>query len=118
MCSSDLGGNFETSASGINGMAYATGDSIVANVSEGFESGLRFDYASPFFEHEVVIFSGENATGDVLARAALPQTDPLDFPAAYSVFESTAIAFEGVARSVSFGSRANKIAFDNLQFGA
>jgi len=112
-----FGGNFETSASGINSMAYAADDSIVATASEGFEGGLSFDYASPFVTHEVVIFSGDNATGDVLARATLPQTDPLDFPAAYSVFEGTTIAFTGVARSVSFGSQANKIAFDNLRFG-
>jgi hypothetical protein len=65
----------------------------------------------------VIIFSGENASGTILASATLPRTTSLDFPSAYSLFENTTISFEGVARSVTFGSHTNKIALDNLQFG-
>jgi hypothetical protein len=114
---SKFGGNFETSASGVNALAYGVGDEITVNIAEGFESELSFDYASPFFEHDVIIFDGLNASGTVLAKASLSKTTLLDFPSAYSLFESTTIAFEGVARSISFGSHTNKIAFDNIQFG-
>lgn len=113
----EFGGNFETSASGVNALAYGVGDEITVNIAEGFESELSFDYASPFVEHEVVIFDGFDASGAVLAKATLTQTTLLDFPSAYSLFENTTIPFEGVARSISFGSRTNKIAFDNIQFG-
>jgi len=113
----DFGGNFETSASGVNALAYGLGDAITVNIAEGFETQFQFDYASPFFEHDVVIFDGENATGTVLASMALPRTTHLDFPSAYSQFETMTLAFNGVARSVSLGSHTNKIAFDNLQFG-
>lgn len=114
---SKLGGNFETSASGVNALAYGLDDAITVNVSEGFESQFQFDYASPFFEHTVIIFDGENASGTVLASATLPRTARLDFPSAYSEFTTMTLRFEGVARSISLGSHTNKIAFDNLEFG-
>ncbi|NJN60914.1 MAG: hypothetical protein HC795_04730 [Coleofasciculaceae cyanobacterium RL_1_1] len=112
-----FGGNFETSASGVNALAYGVDDHITVNIAEGFESELSFDYASPFFTHDVVIFDGLNASGNILAKTTLAETAQLDFPSAYSRFESTTIPFEGIARSIRFGSHTNKIAFDNIQFG-
>ncbi|TAF55636.1 MAG: hypothetical protein EAZ61_04080 [Oscillatoriales cyanobacterium] len=112
-----FGGNFETSASGVNALAYGVEDHITVNIAEGFESELSFDYASPFFEHDVVIFDGLNASGNVLATTTLAETTLRDFPSAYSLFESTTIPFEGVARSIQLGSHTNKLALDNIQFG-
>ncbi len=113
----EFGGNFGGQPSGVAAVTYAEGESIVMNVMEGFDSQLSFAYASPFREHTVTLYEGLNATGDVLESVELPATVAGEFPDAYSEFSQIVASFSGVARSVSFGSVANKIVLDDILLG-
>jgi hypothetical protein len=113
----EFGGNFGGQPSGVAAVTYAEGESIVMNVAQGFDSQLSFAYASPFREHTVTLYEGLNATGDVLESVELPATVAGEFPDAYSEFSQIVASFSGVARSVSFGSVANKIVLDDILLG-
>jgi len=110
-------GNFETAPSGVTALTYGRGASIVMNVANGFDSRLGFEYAAPFVSQTVRIFAGENGTGELLAEQTLALTPPGTFPTVYSPFTTATIEFTGTARSVTFGSVANKFILDDLTLG-
>ncbi|NES93010.1 MAG: hypothetical protein F6K13_29445 [Okeania sp. SIO2B9] len=115
-------GNFTDSVVDVNpasqgrAITYSQGNSIIMNVPDGF-SELSFRYASPFVNHQVVVYDGPNATGNVLANEILDRTsDSLATPGAYVLTpEEQQINFNGFAQSVSFGSEPNKLIIDDIR---
>jgi hypothetical protein len=111
-------------------ITYGEGRSIVMNVAGGFRDRLSFRYAAPFELdkkrdpdgdglHEVTIYDGPNGTGNVLATIDLPRTADSNLPVgAYALTrDPIALGFAGIARSVTFGSQADKLLLDDIAIG-
>ena len=98
-------------------ITYAEGGSIIMNVPDGFSGQLSFRYASPFFNHQVVVYDSPNATGNILANVILDRTpDSLTTPGAYVLtVQEQQINFNGFAQSVSFGSAPDKLIIDDIK---
>lgn len=113
----EFGGNFAHQPSGITALTYAEGEAIVLEAIEGFDAQLSFSYASPYREHSIAIYDGLGGTGNLLASTTLSPTPAGELPNAYSEFSFVTIPFSGIARSVTFGSFANKIVIDDILLG-
>ncbi|GAB4340831.1 MAG: hypothetical protein Fur0042_01850 [Cyanophyceae cyanobacterium] len=113
------------------GLTYGEGANIVMDVPTGFRDQLAFRYAAPFpldpaldadgdGLHEVILFEGPNGTGRAIAIAKLPPTaDPGTPVGAFALNAAPfVINFSGIARSVAFGSQADKLILDDIQIGA
>lgn len=111
-------------------ITYGEGRSIVMNVAGGFRDRLSFRYAAPFELdkkrdpdgdglHEVTIYDGPNGTGNVLATIDLARTADSTLPVgAYALTrDPIALGFAGIARSVTFGSQADKLLLDDIAIG-
>ncbi|MGD1809481.1 hypothetical protein ACP6PL_29170 [Dapis sp. BLCC M126] len=100
-------------------ITYDQGGSIIMNVPGGFSGPLTFDYSSPFFNHEVIIYSNPNGNGTPLANITLDRRfDTQATPGAYGLTSSRQINFSGVAQSVRFGSAPDKLVLDNIRLGS
>lgn len=113
------------------GLTYGEGANIVMEVPTGFRDQLAFRYAAPFpldpaldadgdGLHEVILFEGPNGTGRAIAIAKLPPTADPGTPVGAFALTATpfVINFSGIARSVAFGSQADKLILDDIQMGA
>jgi hypothetical protein len=113
------------------GLTYGEGANMVMEVPTGFRDQLTFRYAAPFpldpaldadgdGLHEVILFDGPNGTGRAIAIAKLPPTADPGTPVGAFALEAApfVINFSGVARSVAFGSQADKLILDDIQIGA
>jgi hypothetical protein len=107
-------GNFDRGSSGSTILFFVDGDSAVMNVAGGFTHGFSFYYAS-FDGASVTVFSGLNATGEVLTTFYLTQNV---FNGRVEEWHAIGLEFGGVARSVSFGGSANMVAFDDITLGS
>ena len=113
----DFAGNFHDSIGQETALTYGEGDTIVMDVIDGFDSQLAFSYSSPFREHTVTVYDGFGGMGNVLGTVNLSMTEAGEFPNAYSVLLPVTLSFSGTARSVAFGSVANKIVIDDIVLG-
>lgn len=119
-----------TAGAAAQGITYGEGRSIAMTVPGGFRNQLSFRYAAPFELdkardpdgdglHEVTIYDGPNGTGAVLATIDLPRTLDSNLPVgAYALTQTAVVAtFTGIARSVTFGSQADKLILDDITIG-
>lgn len=114
-------GNFGGEPTPETVLFFLTGTAATLNLDAGFETGFSFFYSSINFEGSIEVYSGLNATGDVLASLTLPETPFNGAPdptGAFSPFVPLGVAFDGVARSIDFGGTINQIGFDNITFGS
>ena len=114
-------GNFLSTTGGRNtALTYKESDSIVLNINDGFTGQLSFKYSSPFFDgHQVKIYEGLNATGSQLISVPLARTNEgRGLIGAYNPFEPVTIPFNGTAKSIQIGSRADKLLIDDIQLAA
>lgn len=113
----EFGGNFAPPPSGTTALTYGENGAIVMNVEGGFDNQLSFFYASPFANHQVTLYDGLGASGNILASIPLSTTTAGSLPNVYGEFEQVTLPFNGVARSVSFGSVPNKLILDDILLG-
>ncbi|HAT13921.1 MAG TPA: hypothetical protein DCS91_10420 [Microcoleaceae bacterium UBA11344] len=114
-------GNFLSTTGGRNtAVTYKEGDLIVLNVNDGFTGQLSFKYSSPFFDgHQVKIYDGLNATGSQLSSVPLARTNEgRGLIGAYNPFEPFTIPFNGTAKSIQIGSKADKLLIDDIELAA
>jgi hypothetical protein len=120
---SDAGGNgnFGNEPSPDTVMFFLEADEAILNVAAGFTKGFSFFY-SAVEVGSVRVYSGANATGDLLASLELvAQFDEGcagDPTGAYCNWTPVGVLFAGVARSIDFGGAANFIGFDDITFGS
>lgn len=94
------------------------------NVAGGFTTGLGLFYSAPAVPVMVRVWSGLDASGDVLATLMLGATPngsvigcPPNPGATFCPFAPAGVAFAGTARSVDFGGALNDAVFDNVTLG-
>lgn len=115
------GGNFANEPSPDTIMFFLSGSQAVMNVAAGFDTGFSFFYTSLTEDAFVNVYSGLDATGDILATLTLGPTvngcsgDPTG---QFCEFEAVGAAFAGVAFSVAFGGVADQVGFDDITFGS
>ena len=114
-------GNFAGEPSPPN-IVFFLGTAVIMNVHDGFDTGFSFFYSAVFFPGTVKVWSGENATGTLLASLDLPLTPhgpcPEDPDADFCPFVPFGVAFNGIAHSVDFSGTANQIGFDDITLGS
>jgi PEP-CTERM motif len=81
------GGSAPSSEKG--SLFFLTGAQTYMNVAAGFETGFSFNYVSTSFSGAVNVYDSLNGTG---------------YNAGFCPFGPAGVAFNGVAKSVSFGS--------------
>jgi hypothetical protein len=67
----------------------------------------------------VTLYDGPNGTGNILAIIDLPRTADSNLPVgAYALTRDPFVVnFSGIARSVTFGSQADKLILDDIAIG-
>jgi uncharacterized protein (TIGR03437 family) len=112
--------NFEGNPSGKTIGFFLSGGGLVMNVAAGFTGGFSFAYAAANTAGTVVVYDGQNGTGNILATISLPVTGSNCGGSmyAYSCWKSQGVTFTGVAKSVDFGGTANRIGFDDITLGS
>ncbi|MFN0184277.1 MAG: PEP-CTERM sorting domain-containing protein [Aquabacterium sp.] len=112
------GGLAPNSAQG--GLFFLSGNQTYMNVAAGFDTGFSFNYVSLSFSGSVNVYDGLNGTGNLLASVGLtPNAGSCPgYGAQFCPFGAAGVAFNGIAKSVSFGGVANQIVFDDITFGA
>jgi len=120
---SDAGGigNIGGEPSPDTALFFLTGAAATMNVSAGFDTGFSFFYSAISQPGVVRVYSGLNATGDLLATLNLPLTPFNGAPdptGQFSPLVPFGVSFSGIARSVDFGGTVNQIAFDNITLGS
>lgn len=119
------GGDAAAAARGTEkaGLDFGSGTPIM-NRAAGFTTGFSFFYSNPFAVSAVFeVWSGLNATGTLLASAAMPgttngATNPNCFGSNYCPNVANSVAFAGVARSVRFTGNVNQITYDDITLGS
>ncbi len=114
-------GNFGGEPTPDTVLFFLTGSAATVNVAAGFDTGFSFFYSSFNFEGSIDVYSGLDATGDVLASLTLPTTPFNGAPdptGQFSPFVPIGVSFDGIARSIDFGGTINQIGFDNITFGS
>lgn len=118
----DVGGtgNFGGEPSPDTILFFLTGDAAIMNVAAGFEIGFSFFYSAINNAGSVQVFDGLEGTGALLASLDIPITpsDGGDPTGQFSPFFDIGVAFDGIAKSVSFAGVQNQIGFDNITFGS
>ena len=112
-------GNFGDEPSPDTVMFFLTGAAAIMNVAAGFDTGFSTFYSAVNQPGSLIVWSGLDGTGDILATLDLPITPSNggDPNGAFSPFFPIGVAFDGIAMSVSFAGVQNQIAFDNVTFG-
>lgn len=114
-------GNFGGEPSPSTTLFFLEGGAATMNVAAGFDTGFSFFYSAINQPGTVVVYSGLDATGDVLATLELPLTPFNGAPdptGQFSPFVAFGVSFDGIARSVDFGGTVNQIGFDNITLGS
>lgn len=110
-------GNFGGEPSPNTIMFFSTGSAATMNVPAGFRDGFSFYYSAPYRATQIHVYSGLNATGQLLATLDLPLTPEGPDDRAFSPFIPIGVSFEGIARSVDFAGTQNQCGFDNITLG-
>jgi hypothetical protein len=108
-------------ASAEGALFFLDGSGTFMNVAAGFGTGFSFVYSAPNSAGLVSVHDGLNGSGNVLAILALPTTLSGPCPgynAGFCPFVQIGVAFEGIAKSVSFSGVANQIVLDDVTFGS
>lgn len=115
------GGNFANEPSPDTIMFWLTGGSSVMNFAAGFETGFSFFYTSSTAA-SIGIYSGLNATGDLLATLNLTAQyndncsgDPTG---TFCNWDAIGVGFDGLAHSIDFSGTANQTGYDDITFGS
>lgn len=120
-------GNFANEPTPDTILFFLTGAAATLNALNGFTEGFSFFYSSTNFVGSIDVYSGLDATGDLLATLALPQTpegpgDPNggagDPRGSFGTWVPIGVSFAGTAKSIDFGGTVNQIGFDNITFGS
>lgn len=102
------------------GVMTPVGSDSALNAASGFANSISFYYASnTAIAGGVQVWSGLDGTGSLLRSfdlAANAQSGCTD--SAFCHFDVLSGAFDGIARSVTFGNAANAAAFDNVTVAA
>ena len=94
-----------------------SGRSRIMTVLDGFSEGLSFYYSAIVITGSIVVYSGLEGTGDILAQVTLPRTPIEEAPdptGLYSPFLPFGVDFEGTAYSVGFEGQNEFILFDDI----
>ncbi len=114
------GGNISQEPSGQTALFFLSGSAATLNYAAGFTTGFSFFYSAINQPGSIVVYSGLNATGSILATLVLPLTPsgPGDPNGQFSINNQLGVAFSGTALSIDFAGTANQVAFDNITFGS
>lgn len=114
-------GNFANEPSSSTVMFFLDGNNAVLNATNGFVNGFSFFYSSSTAA-SVTVYSGANATGDVLGvinlAAQYNNNCGGDPTGQFCNWTAVGVSFAGTAYSIDFGGTANQTAFDNITFGS
>lgn len=93
------------------------------DVAAGFDTGFSFYYVGINSGGSIAVYDGFNGTGNLLASLSLPKTSSgcgatSPYAATFCPFYASGIAFNGIAKSVSFAGVADQIVFDDVTFGS
>ena len=114
-------GNFGGEPSSSTALFFLNGTSAVMNVADGFDTGFSFFYTAIVSPGSLHVFDGLDGTGNLLTELILPLTPFSGAPdpsGQFSPFLPIGVAFDGIARSISFAGVQNQIAFDDVTFGS
>ena len=120
---SDAGGtgNIANEPSPSTVMFFLDGSNAILNATNGFTNGFSFYYSSSTAA-SVTVYSGANATGDVLGvlnlSAQFADNCSGDPTGGFCNWSAIGVSFAGTAYSIDFGGTANQTAFDNITFGS
>ena len=119
---SDAGGNgnFGGEPSPDTILFFLAGSEAMMNVPAGFKKGFSLWYSAVNDAGSIKVFDDVDGTGNELAMLILPQTRADGSPdptGTFSPFYPIEVAFDGMAKSVSFAGSQNQIGFDNIQLG-
>lgn len=120
-CSNGSRGGLGNPNSQLGSLFFLTGSETFLNFDAGFDTGFSTFYTAINNPGSLSVFDGLNGTGNLLATLELGVTAsncPPGFGAAFCPFEPIGVAFDGVARSISFAGVADQIAFDDITFGS
>jgi hypothetical protein len=114
-------GNFANEPSPSTILFFLSGGAATMNVAAGFDTGFSFFYTSINNPGSIVVWSGLNGTGDILASIDLSATNANcsgDPNGQFCQFDPIGVTFDGIAHSVDFGGVANQVGFDNITLGS
>jgi hypothetical protein len=114
-------GNFANETTPSTIAYFLNGPGVIMNVIAGFDTGFSFFYTAINSPGAVTVYSGLDATGNVLGvlNLTLTPTNCLGDPMGqFCTFVPVGVSFSGVAHSVNFGGVANQIGVDNITLGA
>jgi hypothetical protein len=112
-------GNFANEPSPDTVMFFDEGDfSTTMNVLDGFSSSFSFLYTSLSYPAALMVWSGLDGQGGMLGGMFLPALPSAcgggDPDGEFSCWSNITVAFQGTARSVTFGGIGNFIGLDNI----
>lgn len=116
--------NTANSSSSPNVIDFNTGVAAFMNVAAGFSNGFSFYYAAVSSPGSIIVYSGLNGAGSVLATLNLPALGGGcgGFSQDYSCWAPIGVEFSGIAQSVGFGgtfsSNQGLIVFDDVTIGS
>lgn len=118
-CSNTSRGGLGDPGSQRGSLFFLQGSETFLNFSAGFTTGFSFNYVSSV-TGSVGVYDGLNGTGNLLATVELSPnlTGCPSYSAGFCPFGPAGVAFNGTARSISFGGVANQIVFDDITFGS
>jgi hypothetical protein len=109
---------------GANTVFFISGTGDVVNRPAGFSTGFSFFYSAAVDPGQVIVYSGLNDTGTVLATLNLPVTGngsgkgSCPVGAIYCPWTAIGVTFSGVAESIDFTGTENRIGFADMTFGS
>ena len=119
-CSNTSRGGIGDVNSQTGGLFFLSGSQTFLNYAAGFDTGFSFNYVSLSSPGSVLVYSGLNGTGTLLATLALtPNAGSCPgYNAGFCPFQAFGVNFTGTAKSISFAGVANQIVFDDITFGS
>ena len=114
-------GNFANEPSPNTILFCLNSSSATLNYAAGFTGGFSFYYSSST-DATVNVWSGLNATGDLLGQITVSAqyTDSCtgDPSGTFCNWSAAGVSFMGTAMSIDFGGTANQTGYDNITFGS
>lgn len=114
-------GNFANEPSPNTILFFLNSNSATLNYAAGFTGGFSFYYSSST-DATVNVWSGLNATGDLLGQITVSAqyTDSCtgDPSGTFCNWSAAGVSFMGTAMSIDFGGTANQTGYDNITFGS
>ncbi|MEM8780570.1 MAG: PEP-CTERM sorting domain-containing protein [Cyanobacteria bacterium P01_G01_bin.49] len=120
-CSNTSKGGLGNLDSQQGALFFLSGSETFLNFEAGFDTGFSFFYTAPNRTGSIGVYDGLNGEGNLLSTLDLgstPSTCASDFNAFFCPFVPIGVAFDGIAKSISFAGVANQIAFDDITFGS